>query len=126
MKNFKERIGLGMKLTLALGFLISTVFPFAAVKAAPAPVPGNPGWKASYSKDSNKGAPAPVLRDRGNAAGDKIPSNAHSADYPGLYFYWDDKQKEDGVLLVDERVFDYFQSGYTITLPNVDKKKAGT
>jgi hypothetical protein len=48
---------------------------------------------------------------RSNASGDKIPSNAHSADFPGLYFYWDDKQKDDGVLLVDQAVFDYFVDG---------------
>ena len=46
---------------------------------------------------------------RSSANGDKIPSNAHSADYPGLYFYWDDKQKDDGVLLVDEYVFSLFK-----------------
>jgi len=124
MKNFKKRAELGLKLALAFGFLISTVLPFAAVKAAPTPVPGNPAWKAEYSKSANKGTPAPVLRDRGNAAGDKISSNAHSADYLGLYFYWDDKQKDDGVLLVNENVFEYFKDNYTVTLPNVDKKQA--
>ncbi|MDR0797893.1 MAG: prealbumin-like fold domain-containing protein [Nitrososphaerota archaeon] len=111
----------------ALLVFVLVVGCFAALplmtSAAPAPVPGNPGWKAEYSQSSDKGTPTPIMWDRGNAAGDKIPSNAHSADYPGLYFYWDDKQKDDGVLLVNESVFDYFQDDYTYTLPNVDKKK---
>ena len=116
-----------MKKVLPILLVLTMIFALAVpAMAAPAPVPGNPGWKAEYSKSANKGNPTPTLYDRGNASGDKISSNAHSADYPGLYFYWDDKQKDDGVLLVAGYVFDYFQDEYTWTLPNVDKKKAAT
>jgi len=102
--------------------IISTILIFALVvgcfaaipiaNAAPKPVEGNPGWKAEYSKSANMGKPVGLLWDRGNAAGDKITSNAHSADWEGVYFYWDDKQKDDGVLLVCDWVFDLFTTSY--------------
>jgi hypothetical protein len=100
----------------------AAVVPMTA-NAAPAPVLGDPAWKAGYSTSACKGTPVSALWDRGDASGDKIPSNAHSADYPGLYFYWDDKQKEDGVLLVNENIFDYFADDYTYTLPGTNIKK---
>jgi hypothetical protein len=112
--------------TILVLALVAGCFVALPLANAAGPVAGDPGWKAEYSKSANKGTPAPNLYDRGNASGDKIPSNAHSADYPGLYFYWDDKQKDDGVLLVSEWVFDLFQDEYTYTLPNVDKKKPAT
>jgi hypothetical protein len=37
---------------------------------------------------------------RKNASGPKITSNAHSADFPGIYFIWDAKQKDPGYLKV--------------------------
>ena len=119
-KNIKRTIAITLMLALIAGCFATLPIANAASK----PVPGNPGWQESYRTNVNKGTPAPTLWDRGNAAGDKIPSNAHSADFPGLYFYWDDKQKDDGVLLVNENVFAYFKGGYTLTLPNVDKKQA--
>ena len=125
MKNKTQKSIISTLLVLVLVVGCFAALPLMT-SAAPAPVPGNPGWKAEYSASANKGTPTPILWDRGSADGDKIPSNAHSADYPGLYFYWDDKQKEDGVLLVNESVFDYFQDGYTYTLPNVDKKQAAS
>ena len=96
---------------------------------APAPVPGDPKWDAKYSKavKDNDLALAPSLgpaasipnNPRDNASGDKIPSNAHSADVPGIYFYWDDKQKDSGVLLVKPEVFDLFVNAqFTLTAKN--------
>jgi hypothetical protein len=79
--------------------------------AAPIPVPGNPDWDAKYA-DAN--VVSPIKSPRDNASGDKIPSNAHSADYPGLYFYWNDKQQGNGVLLVNPEVFDLFVDGQFI------------
>jgi len=69
-------------LTLALAFGMVFSLGFNAF-GAPAPVPGNPGWDTKY-------ATATVLEgepwDRGNANGDKITSNAHSAEFPGCIF----------------------------------------
>ncbi|MDR0794463.1 MAG: hypothetical protein LBE79_00160, partial [Tannerella sp.] len=51
---------------------------------------------------------------RKNASGAKITSNAHSADFPGIYFIWDSKQKDAGYLKVAAWVFDEYQ-GFTLT-----------
>ncbi|MDR2232561.1 MAG: hypothetical protein LBE56_05485, partial [Tannerella sp.] len=47
---------------------------------------------------------------RKNASGAKITSNAHSADFPGIYFIWDSKQKDNGYLKVSADVFDAYES----------------
>jgi hypothetical protein len=51
-----------------------------------------------------------VTSPRTNASGIKIPSNAHSADFPGLYFIWDSKQKDNGYLKVASSVFEQYGS----------------
>jgi len=61
----------------------------------------------------------PVASDRENSSGEKITSNAHSGDFPGIYFYWDDKQKMDGFLKVDPAVFTWFdEDWFFITAKN--------
>ncbi|MCL1810316.1 MAG: prealbumin-like fold domain-containing protein, partial [Clostridiales bacterium] len=75
----------------------------------------------SASKDTvvPKTALIPVNSSRTNASGDKIPSNAHSGDFPGIYFYWNDKQKDDGILKVDPALFEMFKDGkFYITAKN--------
>ena len=47
---------------------------------------------------------------RKNASGPKITSNAHSADFPGIYFIWDSKQADNGYLKVDASVFYEYDS----------------
>ncbi|MGG0656936.1 LamG-like jellyroll fold domain-containing protein [Rummeliibacillus pycnus] len=47
---------------------------------------------------------------RTNASGDKIPSNASSTDFPGIYFIWDSKQKDNGYLKVSADVFKKYDS----------------
>ena len=47
---------------------------------------------------------------RKNASGIKITSNAHSGDFPGIYFIWDSKQKDNGYLKVAGGVFTLFES----------------
>ena len=74
---------------------------------------------ASKDKALPKTALEPKESKKTDASGDKIPSNAHSGDYPGLYFYWNDKQKDDGILKVDPDVFDLFKNGeFYITAKN--------
>jgi len=46
---------------------------------------------------------------RKDASGDKITSNAHSADFPGIYFIWDSKQKDNGYLKVAASVFEKYE-----------------
>ena len=45
----------------------------------------------------------------GNYAGNSISSNAHSADYPGIYFRWNVQQKDVGYLKVHASVFDEYE-----------------
>ena len=47
---------------------------------------------------------------RKNASGIKITSNAHSDDFPGIYFIWDSKQKDNGYLKICGGVFTLFES----------------
>ena len=57
----------------------------------------------------------PFESPRTNASGPKIPSNAHSTDFPGLYFYWADKQKaEECYLLVEVEKFEHYE-GFVLT-----------
>jgi len=51
---------------------------------------------------------------RQNASGPKITSNAHSDEFPGIYFIWDSKQKDSGYLKVSASVFEIYQS-FTLT-----------
>ena len=128
-----------MQKLFALVLSITMLFTVAIVAyAAPAPVPGYPQWDAKYKEAKivpPASGPDSELPDnpRNNASGDKIPSNAHSADFPGLYFYWDDKQKDNGVLLVAPEVFSLFEGcKFVLTAKNSDhywgyeiKKDAG-
>lgn len=50
----------------------------------------------------------------GNYAGNSISSNAHSADYPGIYFRWNVQQKDVGYLKVHASVFDEYE-GFILT-----------
>jgi len=111
----------------------------AGVSTAPAPKPGvavngaDFTWnaddaakaKASFKQSSakDKVIPATALlpyeSKKSDASGDKISSNAHSGDFPGIYFYWNEKQKEDGILKVDPAIFDLFKEGkFYITAKN--------
>ena len=57
---------------------------------------------------------------RKNASGPKITSNAHSADFPGIYFIWDSKQKDNGYLKVAAEIFDTYES-FTLTSKESNK-----
>ena len=98
--------------------LVAAFAVFAASAfAAPAPNAIKLSWNDSYS---GKGLELKAdTSARTDASGDKIASNAQSADFPGLYFRWDDKQKDDGVLLVSSDVFSWFKDGkFVITAKN--------
>lgn len=97
-----------LSLTLVLVMVIALAIPAIA---GPTPVAGDPAWKDNYSSVAAEKQLIGEYYDRGNASGDKISSNAHSGDYPGVYFRWDDKQKMPGVFLVNDDVFDLFVDG---------------
>jgi len=85
----------------------------AGASAAPKAVSGVE-WKG----DSDKAVAVTIGADknttRTNASGLKITSNAHSADFPGVYFIWDSKQKDNGYLKVEASKFDDYES-FTLT-----------
>jgi predicted phosphodiesterase len=47
---------------------------------------------------------------RTNASGDKISSNANNTGFPGIYFIWDSKKKDNGYLKVSADVFEKYDS----------------
>ena len=67
-------------------------------------------WNGASDKAVSVNIDAEKNDTRKNASGAKIPSNAHSADFPGLYFIWDAKQKDNGYLKVAAGVFDLYDS----------------
>lgn len=71
---------------------------------AKAPKQGDMVWNGQADKDvAVEIGFFPSLRT--NASGPKITSNAHSNDFPGIYFIWDSKQKDNGYLKVKQELF---------------------
>ena len=66
-------------------------------------------WSAA-DKDAAVNIEAVKNDTRKNASGPKITSNAHSADFPGIFFIWDSKQKDNGYLKVSAAVFAKYES----------------
>ena len=62
-----------------------------------------------WNGDSDKAVKVDIVAvqntTRKNASGDKITSNSHSKDFPGIYFIWDSKQKDSGYLKVEDWMF---------------------
>ena len=71
-------------------------------------------WNGASDKAVAVNVEALLNTTRKNASGAKITSNAHSADFPGIYFIWDTKQKDPGYLKVAAWVFDEYL-GFTLT-----------
>jgi len=82
--------------------------------AAPPAAPGGITWNGTSDKAVAVTIDA-VQTTRDNASGPKITSNAHSDDFPGVYFIWDSKQKDSGYLKVDATLFDAYDS-FTLTM----------
>ncbi|MCL1982405.1 MAG: hypothetical protein FWG53_04840, partial [Clostridiales bacterium] len=140
-----EYNGSGVKKASITGYPSTSANAPAAAPASPAPSENTPapkpgvsvsGANMTWNKADEAAAKAftqsaskdtavpltaliPVNSKKTDASGDKIPSNAHSGDYPGIYFYWNDKQKDDGILKVDPALFDLFKDGkFYITAKN--------
>jgi len=71
-------------------------------------------WRGESDKVAAQNIDAVQNNTRKNASGAKITSNAHSADFPGIYFIWDSKQKDNGYLKVEAGLFDTYAS-FTLT-----------
>ena len=80
------------------------------------------GIRGAEANSGDKLVLKPGPSKRTDSSGDKIPSNAHSADFPGVYFGWDTKQKDPGVFYVKDWVFDMFVDGkFVLTAQNSNR-----
>ena len=94
---------------------LATVAGFAAATSASAS--SGAGSTITWNGASDTAVAANIAATasaRDNASGMKITSNANSADYPGIYFIWDSKQKDAGYLKVDASIFSSYDS-FTLT-----------
>ena len=107
-----------MKRSPIRAMLTAAAVAAAAVLVAPAaqgaPAPGDVTWNGAADKAVAVGVDATQNTTRKDASGPKIASNAHSADFPGIYFVWDSKQKDSGYLKVSGSVFQQYDS-FTLT-----------
>ena len=72
-----------------------------------------PGNSIVWNGDVDKPFAMPIgytPSQKQNASGPKIPSNSHSSDFPGIYFIWDSKQKDNGYLKVHYSVLSNYAS----------------
>ena len=111
-----KKMFIGVSAVLALGLIL------AACSNVAAPDASSLARKAAVSDitwygDSDIAVAAtllPTASDRKNASGPKITSNAHSADFDGVYFRWEQKQKDSGYLKVEAWVFEKYD-GFVLT-----------
>jgi len=104
-----------MKKYTLVFFVVIMVFTLALTSLAAAKQPvSSITWNSVPDKIVAVHVDAVQNYTRKNASGPKITSNSHSADFPGLYFIWDPKQKDNGYLKVDAEVFNKYES-FTLT-----------
>ena len=99
---------------LSLATVFTAAFCLMQNMQPTAAAPSNIVWNGAPDRAVAADIAAVQNTTRKNASGTKIPSNAHSADFPGIYFIWDSKQKDNGYLKVDANVFNTYAS-FTLT-----------
>ncbi len=90
------------------------VFALASISAAVAQGGLTVIWNGGADKQVAVNVGGHPNTTRTNASGPKITSNGNSADFPGLYFLFDTKQKDRGFLKVHAEVFRKHAS-FTVT-----------
>ena|GEM_PF-1453001 len=114
MKRLHIRAIVAATAVAAAAALIAPAAQGAPSQGTPAAPPGTLTWNGADDRAVSVDIDA-TASTRENASGAKITSNAHSADFPGIYFVWDAKQKDAGYLKVDAAVFDQYDS-FTLTI----------
>jgi len=99
--------------------ILSAVLSFVIALVAVVPAfAKQPVSTVVWNGETDKAVAANIKEERNdtrkNASGAKITSNAHSADFPGIYFIWDSKQKDNGYLKVEASLFNQYES-FTLT-----------
>ena len=111
-----KKLFIGVSVVLALGLILAAcsnvVSPDALGMARKAAV-SSIVWLGQPDIDAAVEV-IPTASDRKNASGPKITSNAHSADFAGVYFRWEQKQKDSGYLKVEPEVFEKY-GGFILT-----------
>jgi len=111
-KNLAMLLGAGMIIAFAIAS-----FPTAAAKVGA----NGMEWNSNDASVAQRDVPYDRDLKRTNASGDKIASNAQSGDFPGLYFYWNDQQKDYAYLKVEPSVFSWFEDNkFSITAKNAN------
>ena len=113
-----KKVLLSLLVLTALGLIIA-----ACVNPSSAGVDEAVAPRAVTLIDTDKAAAAaiiPVVSGRTNASGKDISSNAQGAAVPGMYFFWDPKQKDNGYLKVDFFMFDKYES-FVLTTKEANK-----
>ena len=64
-----------------------------------------PAWDSLVDKAFKNDIHFDLNNTRNDASGRKVTANAHSRDFPGITFIWDEKQKDVGYLKVDANLF---------------------
>ncbi|MDR0782970.1 MAG: hypothetical protein LBE83_04335 [Propionibacteriaceae bacterium] len=99
------------KALVAVAAVTALALATAGLAQAAPPVPsGAVKWNGASDKAVSVTIDATANTTRTNASGVKITSNAHSTDFPGIYFIWDSKQADNGFLKVASFVFDTYDS----------------
>ena len=79
--------------------------------------------RAIALNDADKAAAAPLtpaVSARTNASGKDISSNGQDSGIPGVFFFWDPKQKDNGYLKVEASLFDVYEN-FVLTTKEANK-----
>jgi len=110
MKKNSKRVQTLLAALLSLATVFTVAFCVMQNMEPTAAASSNIVWNGAPDRAVAADIAAVQNTTRKNASGAKIPSNAHSADFPGIYFIWDSKQKDNGYLKVDAGVFGAYTS----------------
>ena len=101
----------GLAILLIVCLVLSSSLDAAWAELSSVKAPGNDiVWNGANDREVAAVIDSVQNDTRKNASGPKITSNAHSAEFPGIYFIWDSKQSDNGHLKVQASVFDKFES----------------
>jgi hypothetical protein len=103
---------------LATLMVVAVAFPVFAARApekAPTKAPANAvQWRGESDKAVAVTIDEARNNNRRNASGPRVVSNAHNENFPGLFFIWDARHRDNGYLKVKASVFDKYES-FTLT-----------
>ena len=114
-----KKILIGLLVLAAIGSIILV----ACLNPADGSGGTNVSPRAVALNDADKAAAAaiaPKVSGRTNASGKDISSNGQGAAVPGMYFFWDPKQKDDGYLKVEALMFEKYDS-FVLTTKEANK-----